>query len=197
MHITLERDGTLLSLEEETISIMQGFTRLEAEIPIFTFKKLFLKSFALGVSQTFGTYHYKVDFYKVNSKYTKVYIRIENDVGKMSFPIFHNEVAGLVIMLKNLHQEKEETNICSEQVKVKRENGQVTFEDGVNSHLLSNSFRELLFGTALMRIYGVKLDGIFEEIALQGSTLKFPFSSEKRRVYPFSLEDAVKLISIL
>jgi hypothetical protein len=202
MQVSLEKDGAILRINENGISIVQGFAEISLQIPIFAFKASLFKAFTGNSPQVYGNFDSKITIVKVRAKYEKILLKLSNEEDHLLFSIYHNELAGLSMKLRHLHSEPEETLICGDQLTLKRVNGKVIVEDKriPFSTELSEEERDFLFGTVLLRLYGIKADGIFGDIALQGNTLKFPFVSlgkKGRTLHPFTAEDAAKFLAVL
>jgi hypothetical protein len=202
MQVSFQKEDAKLVVSENKIEITQGFGKIELEIPIFSFKTILLKTFTSGSPQIYGTFDTKLTVAKAGKRYEKLIVKLGTNEQSLNFQFFYNEVAGAMLRMRCLHQNREETLICGEQLAIRRKDDIVEVEDKripLTADLKSDE-KDFLFGTLLLRTYGVRTDGIFGEIALQGSTLKFPFTAlgrKGRMLYPFVTEDAVKLISIL
>ncbi|GAB6075179.1 hypothetical protein [Desulfurobacterium crinifex] len=196
-----EREGVELHVEKSAVRLNSGIESITIEIPVLVFKSFLFRSFSAGVRTTYGDAHSSMYIYKsLNSKYEKLWIKITNQNNSGSIYFFRNELSGLALRLRELHNDKEEINICQDQIRVTRNNNIVNITDLRNgySYELYDQEKDVLWGTLLLRLYGVQSDGIFGDLSIQGNILKFPFSAKKKRILnPFSLEDAAKLTAIL
>lgn len=199
--ISYSRDVSTLNIATNYVELQSGFTSISVEIPITDFKQKLFYTFMSGEPTSYGFGSSTLRLVKITDKYSKVLLRLFAEGGDNgSISIFPNDLVWLALKLREIHLDSEEWFICDDQIKVSRNNGTITLNDRrINySTELSPVESEKLWGTMLMRCFGVPMDGIFGDVALLGNVLKFPFSVKKKRIVnPLTLKDTAKLLSIL
>ena len=200
MPIRLERNGVELFADESKLQAVEGFSQIEVKIPILILKTFIFKALTGTQPQVYGSYATKVMVYKSQRKYEKITLKISNGQESIYFPIYPNEVVGIAKSLQDVHGQSEQTLICEDLLSISRNDGKVVVEDPRIDYKyeIGNHQKDLLWGTLVLRLYFVKANGIFGDIALLGNTLKFPFTLKNRQILnPFCLEDTAKFLAIL